>query len=146
MWCWDAQLEMIEVKSGVFEGDQVVTQGAPMLYAQSLRGGSKKANEHSEAPAQTNANSNNGMLPWWMLLPVGGAIATGTFFASTYWANRRHRKQLATVMDGADYVPDGTGNGQSHNGLTAFSAESHKSETSQPSAVQEAQKRPTKNN
>lgn len=138
--------DVVEVKSGLFEGDQVVTQGAPMLYAQSLRGGSKKADDHSEAPTQTNANPNSGMLPWWMLLPIGGAIAAGTFFASTYWANRRYRKQLAAVTDGADYVPDGAGNGHSHNGLTAFSAESHKSETSQPSTVQEPQKHSTKNN
>lgn len=138
--------EVVEVKSGVFEGDQVVTQGAPMLYAQSLRGGSQKADDPSEAPAaQTNANPNSGMFPWWMLLPIGGAIAAGTFFASTYWANRRHRKRLAVVTDGADYVPNGIGNGHSHNGLTTFSAESHKSETPPPSAVPEAPKHPTQN-
>ncbi|PMB50861.1 efflux transporter periplasmic adaptor subunit, partial [Fischerella thermalis CCMEE 5205] len=30
--------DMVEVKSGLFEGDMIVTQRAPQLYAQSLRG------------------------------------------------------------------------------------------------------------
>ncbi|MFB8787621.1 MAG: efflux RND transporter periplasmic adaptor subunit [Potamolinea sp.] len=33
--------DMVEVKSGLFDGDAIVTQRAPQLYAQSLRGGSK---------------------------------------------------------------------------------------------------------
>ncbi|NJR74447.1 MAG: efflux RND transporter periplasmic adaptor subunit [Scytonema sp. CRU_2_7] len=33
--------DMVEVKSGLFEGDLIVTQRAPQLYAQSLRGGGK---------------------------------------------------------------------------------------------------------
>jgi cobalt-zinc-cadmium efflux system membrane fusion protein len=34
--------DLVEVKSGLFEGDKIVTQRAPQLYAQSLRGGSTK--------------------------------------------------------------------------------------------------------
>jgi membrane fusion protein, heavy metal efflux system len=126
--------DLVEVKSGVFEGDQVVTQGAPMLYAQSLRGGSKPGADHPEAPAKANITS--GLLPWWVMVPVGGAIAAGTFFASTYWANRRHRQQLASVIAGESYPSDDFGNG--HNSSTAFSAESHRPETTQPSSVPES--------
>jgi len=42
--------DMAEVKTGLFEGDLVVTQRAPQLYAQSLRGGSKKTEAHLHHP------------------------------------------------------------------------------------------------
>lgn len=138
--------DLIEVKSGVFEGDQVVTQGAPMLYAQSLRGGSKKADDHNETPAQANANPNNGLLPWWLMLPIGGAIAGGTFFATIFWANRRNRQQMAAITDGADYMPDSHGKNSS-NGLTAFSSDSHQPQVvKKPTSIPETQRHPTQNN
>ena len=39
---------MVEVKAGLFEGDMIVTQRAPQLYAQSLRGGSAKPGENKQ--------------------------------------------------------------------------------------------------
>ncbi len=65
--------EFIEVKDGVFDGDKVVTQRAPQLYAQSLRGTATPASEKETGSTQTNNR-----LPGW-LLPVGGAAIVTTF-------------------------------------------------------------------
>ncbi|MEA5480019.1 efflux RND transporter periplasmic adaptor subunit [Pseudanabaena galeata UHCC 0370] len=77
----------VEVKSGLFEGDRIVTEGAPLLYAQSLRGNPNKA-----AVEETKVDSNNALsLPWWSFLiatgVVGGAVYGG------YWLGKR--KNLA---------------------------------------------------
>jgi membrane fusion protein, heavy metal efflux system len=86
--------DWVEVKRGLFDGDLVVTQRANQLYAQSLRGGTKAgADEHGKAEAATTPQTA-GLLPGWMVFPVGGAIAVGTFWAGTFWATRRSR-QLA---------------------------------------------------
>lgn len=78
--------QKIEVKKGLFEGDKVVVQGALQLYAQSLRGGTQKA----EPKAQKSANNSpefSQVLPY-MLLPAGGIIAVGAF-----WLGRRTQSQ-----------------------------------------------------
>lgn len=84
----------VEVKSGLFDGDQVVTQRANQLYAQSLRGGGADAHdEHEEEGEPAKAAAATGFpLPWWMVLPLGGAIAAGTFWAGTVWSSRRYRR------------------------------------------------------
>ncbi len=78
--------DLIEVKTGLFAGDMVVTQRGTQLYAQSLRGGGEKSDadggkheegdgdKHEEAPAK----SNGLVIPPW-LLPVGGGaiLVTG---------------------------------------------------------------------
>ncbi len=96
----------VEVKSGLFDGDMIVTQRANQLYTQSLRGGtSAEASKEGEkaAPATT---SQNGQLPWWIVVPIGGAIAAGTFFAGSYWATRRSRDRMRTA---SDLEPNGSG-------------------------------------
>jgi membrane fusion protein, heavy metal efflux system len=81
--------DMVEVKTGLFAGDMVVTQRGTQLYAQSLRGGSEKpdadgdkhgegdkhqdGDNHEEAPAK----SNGLVIPPW-LLPVGGGAIVMT--------------------------------------------------------------------
>ncbi|WP_432811820.1 efflux RND transporter periplasmic adaptor subunit, partial [Pantanalinema sp. GBBB05] len=77
--------DLIEIKSGLFDGDRVVTQRATQLYAQSLRSGVAPAVDH-EAPAPATPTHQTGQLPWWMVLPAGGAIAAVTFWAGIYWA------------------------------------------------------------
>jgi len=80
--------DRVEVKSGLFEGDLVVTQRAFQLYAQSLRGDQPAKTGH-EAPATvTQPQPSNSSLPGWVL-PLGGAIAVSTFWAGTLWASRR---------------------------------------------------------
>lgn len=95
--------ELVEVKNGLFDGDQIVTQRATQMYAQSLRGSTNKA--HADEPAPASTNSANGQ-PWWILLPAGGAIAAGTFWAGMIWASYRTRKQEALLQSQADYLAE----------------------------------------
>ncbi|PZV04080.1 MAG: efflux RND transporter periplasmic adaptor subunit [Leptolyngbya sp.] len=95
--------DWVEVKSGLFDGDEIVTQRASQLYAQSLRGGGAKApNEQDETLPISPSNQNSG-LPWWIVLPTGGAIAAGMFWAGTFWASRRSRQSLAPKPDETGY-------------------------------------------
>jgi cobalt-zinc-cadmium efflux system membrane fusion protein len=100
--------DAIEVKSGLFEGDLVVTQRAPQLYAQSLRVGSnpKAAEEKKQAPPQTATKAKTNIpMSWWLIGAVGGAgIAGPAFMAGTLWSNRRTGQQ-ATSAVGADNHP-----------------------------------------
>ena len=66
---------LIEVTSGLFEGDVVVTQGASQLYTQSLRSGSKKEGSHSEeSNINTSNNTNNFSLPLYLIATLGGTV------------------------------------------------------------------------
>ncbi|PAX58445.1 efflux RND transporter periplasmic adaptor subunit [Brunnivagina elsteri] len=91
--------DMVEIKSGLFDGDVVVTQRATQLYAQSLRGGNKKAEDnHGE---ETQAKGNNLPVPWWLLATGGGGIiAIAAFSAGHFWSFRRQR--LVTGGDMSD--------------------------------------------
>ena len=80
--------DWVEVKSGVFEGDRIVTQRVAQLYAQSLRGGGE-----TEAAAEEVEVANSSGLPWWVMLPVGGAIAAGAF-----WTGRRSQPEQVPVL------------------------------------------------
>jgi membrane fusion protein, heavy metal efflux system len=80
----------VEVKGGLFDGDRIVTQRANQLYAQSLRGDTKAKDEHSESATPAVRNSSL-PLPLWTLLPIGGAIASATFWAGMAVASR-HKK------------------------------------------------------
>ncbi|HEY9853845.1 MAG TPA: efflux RND transporter periplasmic adaptor subunit [Leptolyngbyaceae cyanobacterium] len=106
--------DMVEVKSGLFEGDLIVIQRVPQLYAQSLRGGGKPkagghehgdehGDEHGTEKATTSALSGL-PLPWWLVIPAGGALATGTFIAGASWASRRTQRRLLSVGN-LDYNP-----------------------------------------
>lgn len=82
--------DVVEIKSGLFDGDKVVTQGAIQLYAQSLRGDSKAKEDKTEKPDSSIQNPQSkikNFLPWWWMLPAGGAIASGAF-----WLGRRSKK------------------------------------------------------
>ncbi|MEG4349207.1 efflux RND transporter periplasmic adaptor subunit [Microcoleus sp. LAD1_D3] len=92
--------DLVEVKRGLFEGDLIVTQRAPQLYAQSLRGGGNKHSEDEEkketSPKVTEVNFNN--LPvslWWAGIGGGVAIASLTFTAGVLWGNRRKLPAIA---------------------------------------------------
>ncbi|MEG4851249.1 efflux RND transporter periplasmic adaptor subunit [Microcoleus sp. B5-D4] len=92
--------DLVEVKRGLFEGDLIVTQRAPQLYAQSLRGGGNKHSEYEEkketSPKVPEVNFNN--LPvslWWAGIGGGVAIASLTFTAGVLWGNRRKLPAIA---------------------------------------------------
>jgi cobalt-zinc-cadmium efflux system membrane fusion protein len=79
--------DMVEIKSGLFDGDVIVTQRAPQLYAQSLRGGTKDEHSHAEV---TELKTNT-PIPLW-LLGVGGVGAVSVAFAAgSFWSSRRMR-------------------------------------------------------
>lgn len=78
----------------------IVTQRAPQLYAQSLRGGSKTTEtKHKEATSQaTAAKTPSFPVPWWLIGTAGGgAIATVAFMAGAFWSNRRTFNQLVST-------------------------------------------------
>ncbi|BAU15800.1 RND family efflux transporter MFP subunit (plasmid) [Leptolyngbya sp. NIES-3755] len=94
--------EFVEVTNGLFDGDKVVVQRAPQLYTQSLRGDTKAEGE-AEKPAEASSAAQGfslSTLPWWVTLPIGGAIAAGTFWAGTVWSSRRNRR-LQPVAEGS---------------------------------------------
>ncbi|MCL6750306.1 efflux RND transporter periplasmic adaptor subunit [Nostoc sp. CCCryo 231-06] len=77
--------DMVEVKTGLFEEDLIVTVRSPQLYAQSLRGDTKpKVDEHPETPIQTTTEP----VPLW-LLGAGTALAAIAFIAGAFWSSRR---------------------------------------------------------
>ena len=90
--------ELVEVKSGLFEGDRIVTQRANQLYAQSLRGDSKPS-EHGDTNSVSVSNPQSS-IPWWIVIPAGGGIMAATFGAGMVWANRRKRKEFALMSNG----------------------------------------------
>ncbi|MEA5463597.1 efflux RND transporter periplasmic adaptor subunit [Leptothoe sp. PORK10 BA2] len=97
--------DLVEVESGLFEGDRIVTQRANQLYAQSLRGGSAEP-EEAETTEVTETSGAGGTLPWWVLLSGSGALAIGTFAAGAFWSNRRNRKQLTSAMTALERLED----------------------------------------
>jgi membrane fusion protein, heavy metal efflux system len=80
--------DMVEVKTGLFEGDLIVTQRANQLYAQSLRAGTSTPHEHEHTPVNTETPTSN--LPLWLIAIAGGsAIACLAFITGAFWTNRR---------------------------------------------------------
>ncbi len=104
--------DLVEVKSGLFEGDLIVTQRAPQLYAQSLRGGGNTEAGETEAkaaPAQVTANQPNNYWRAWLLGGVGGAaLGTAAFMAGTFWAGRRRKSQVVPTSIGSAYLGEDT--------------------------------------
>jgi membrane fusion protein, heavy metal efflux system len=81
--------DLVEVKTGLFEGDLIVTQRAPQLYAQSLRGGNSKAPaEKKETPAVKEEKTSNLFIPDWLIKLGGLALVGGAAFsAGAIWAS-----------------------------------------------------------
>lgn len=79
--------QWVEVKTGLFEGDRIVTQRANQLYAQSLRSGGAESDAHPEAEEQAPASVSL-PIPWWAIALGGGALGLGTFAAGMLWSKR----------------------------------------------------------
>lgn len=94
--------DWVEVESGLFEGDRIVTQRANQLYAQSLRGGSAP----SDAEDAVIEGSSTGTLPWWMVLSGSGGLAIATFAAGAFWAHRRSRQQLNAALHSIEHLEE----------------------------------------
>ncbi|MBD2017110.1 efflux RND transporter periplasmic adaptor subunit [Microcoleus sp. FACHB-53] len=96
--------DMVEAKTGLFEGDLVVTQRAPQLYAQSLRGGSNKPEAKGAAPAPsqaTNSSKIGSQLPWWLVIPAGGGVAA--IAIGSFWLGRRTKPQMTSASNALVY-------------------------------------------
>lgn len=92
--------DMVEVKTGLFEDDLIVTVRSPQLYAQSLRGDTKpKIDEHPETPIQTTKEP----APLW-LLGAGAALTAIAFIAGAFWSSRR-TNQLQPVQHNVNKPP-----------------------------------------
>lgn len=87
--------ELIEVKSGLFEGDQIVTQGALLLYAQSLRGDPKKESDKSKEEGKSIVSSNAIALPWWLFAAAGGFISVS--LGAAFWLGRRSKPEILST-------------------------------------------------
>lgn len=88
--------DLVEIKSGLFEGDLIATQRAPQLYAQSLRGGSKQS-KVEETPKVKETNFNSFSVPLWAGIGGGMAIASLTFAAGAFWGNRLKLPAIAAA-------------------------------------------------
>lgn len=107
--------DWVEVENGLFDGDRVVTQRATQLYAQSLikSGQTAALADPDDGPGETHKPEQERELPWWVVIPVGGTIAVGTFFAGMYWANRRPKQAFMPLSDGHGYDLQNHSNGSS---------------------------------
>ena len=77
--------DLVEVVSGLFEGDRLVTQRATQLYAQSLREETSEPKKSEAIPTAPNFSPN--ALPVWILIAGSGVLAIGTFAAGFFWAS-----------------------------------------------------------
>jgi membrane fusion protein, heavy metal efflux system len=87
---------LVEVKTGLFDGDIVVSQRAPQLYAQSLK--SKPASTHQEDKPTITQTPISAIPPYllWGLVPVVGILGGGAF-----WMGRRSNR---VTTDSIDFV------------------------------------------
>jgi membrane fusion protein, heavy metal efflux system len=94
--------DLVEVKTGLFTGDRIVSQRGMLLYAQSLRGGGggdshdghghgHGAESHGDEKEKAATTSNNPLatVPTWVWMVGGGTLATaGTVLL---WRKRRSK-------------------------------------------------------
>jgi cobalt-zinc-cadmium efflux system membrane fusion protein len=96
--------DMVEVKTGLFEGDLVVTQRATQLYAQSLRGGSqvqKGENRQEHSSIQNPKSKIQNSLPGWLVIPAGGGVAA--IALGSFWLGRRTKPQQTLASNALVY-------------------------------------------
>ncbi|BAY37012.1 hypothetical protein NIES2111_13460 [Nostoc sp. NIES-2111] len=88
---------MVEVKSGLFEGDMIVTQRALQLYAQSLRGGSKSTSEEKKPVLAVTQETTNLPIPLWLVGAGGIGLVGVAFAAGSFWSSRRINQHFLSV-------------------------------------------------
>jgi membrane fusion protein, heavy metal efflux system len=99
--------DMVEVKTGLFEGDLIVTQRAPQLYAQSLRGSGTSTSLRDATrtlSAQEAEKIANSSLPWWVGVGAGVALASVAFMGGVFWASHRSKHQYQPADASPEWV------------------------------------------
>jgi membrane fusion protein, heavy metal efflux system len=94
---------LVEVKTGLFADDLVVSQRAPQLYAQSLK--SKPAKAHLDVKLDTSSQLSISQLPpylIWGLLPAVGIVGGGAFLLG-----RRSNKATTKLIDSIEPEEEG---------------------------------------
>ncbi|AFY91065.1 efflux RND transporter periplasmic adaptor subunit [Chroococcidiopsis thermalis] len=126
--------DSIEIKSGISASDRIVTQGAPLLYAQSLKGGGKEEGdshgEESGSPSEEAKSPSSSPLPWWLILPLGGASLAGAFWVGSFWTKRRLRSNPISQVDSGVYETGVDLDGSKSNGSFPFEHGDEKPEAS----------------
>jgi membrane fusion protein, heavy metal efflux system len=88
--------DFVEVKSGLFVGDEVVTQRALQLYSQSLKAPAHDHNhDHGEAKAPQPAGIKTPFNLMWLTLPGGIVTAGGAW----WWSKRNKNKNDTDVVE-----------------------------------------------
>jgi membrane fusion protein, heavy metal efflux system len=87
--------DFVEVKTGLFVGDQVVVQRAMQLYAQSLKA---PAHDHNHEHNEGGAKPAGGQLSFnpLYLLAIPGVVATG---GSAWWVVKKRKKSQDGTID-----------------------------------------------
>jgi membrane fusion protein, heavy metal efflux system len=97
---------LVEVKTGLFAGDLVVSQRAPQLYAQSLK--KQPASEEKTTVVKSEAVSQSQIPPYaiWGLVPAAGILVGGAFLMGKR-SERNATTSLAQIEpeDELNYVP-----------------------------------------
>jgi len=90
--------DFVEVTDGLFAGDEIATQRATQLYAQSLRGGSKPT-ESTPKPDEVKESSFSP--PSWTML-LAGAIGGGGLAATAFWLGKRLGTKMVILREPFD--------------------------------------------
>ncbi len=100
--------DMVEVKTGLFDGDMIVTQRAPQLYAQSLRGGGAKEGKIEEGASHaevTDTKANALPIPLLLMTTAAGSLITVLgIVGGNFLLNRRKRSSLTVVRASSEPV------------------------------------------
>jgi membrane fusion protein, heavy metal efflux system len=87
--------DLVEVKTGLFAGDLVVSQRAPQLYAQSLK--KQPASAHEEVQPATSSQTPISQIPpyfIWGLIPAVGILG-----GSAFLLGRRSNRVTTSLVD-----------------------------------------------
>jgi membrane fusion protein, heavy metal efflux system len=85
--------DLVEVKSGLFAGDQVVTLRAMQIYAQSLKTPAHN-HEHGHEEGAAKASGWKMPSPWWLAIP--GTLVTG---GGVWWFRRKRQDNFYDVEE-----------------------------------------------
>ncbi|MBE9229122.1 efflux RND transporter periplasmic adaptor subunit [Phormidium sp. LEGE 05292] len=99
---------LVEVKSGLKEGDRIVTEGTTLLYAQSLGGAGIPTDDDDDKPEADKKSEHdmddvirNMQIPAWIALPIGVMIAGAAF-----WLGLRTARKQSTTQKEENSNPD----------------------------------------